>query len=254
MQRIVTLYKPIGMTPLACIEKYRLQNPEYNDAKLGYAGRLDPMAEGLLLVLVGEENLKRKEYELLSKTYEFEVLFGVETDSYDVLGIPSTSQNQPHIDEQQLLPIISQLAGKTDQPYPPYSSPRVQGKPLFYWARHNRLSEITIPTKEIEIYTATLEKYSFITRQNIQNMIEEKISLVIGDFRQEEIIKAWNIIFLTMPDTLLVAKITISCSSGTYIRTISHNLGKSLETSTLALSIKRTKVGEYDIKDALNIS
>src|SRR5579871_234239 len=86
MQTILNLYKPIGKTPLEVIREFQIQNPEYQNVKLGYAGRLDPMAEGVLLVLVGEENKKRKEYERLKKEYEFTVLFGIETDSYDALG------------------------------------------------------------------------------------------------------------------------------------------------------------------------
>lgn len=57
-QNILLLYKPVSITPLELIEKFRLDNPLYKDSKLGYAGRLDPMAEGLLLILVGDENKK----------------------------------------------------------------------------------------------------------------------------------------------------------------------------------------------------
>ena len=67
MKNILHLYKPIGVTPFQLIQQFRIEHPEYQDIKLGYAGRLDPMADGLLLVLVGEENKKRKQYEEMLK-------------------------------------------------------------------------------------------------------------------------------------------------------------------------------------------
>ena len=62
-KKVLNLYKPQGVTPLELIDRFRQKHPEYKDEKLGYAGRLDPMAEGILLVLVGDENKKRKTYE-----------------------------------------------------------------------------------------------------------------------------------------------------------------------------------------------
>ena len=87
MNTIILINKPISLTPLQAIRRLQSLHPELEGEKIGYAGRLDPMAEGLLLLLVSDENKKRKEYERLPKTYEFEVLLGIETDSYDVLGI-----------------------------------------------------------------------------------------------------------------------------------------------------------------------
>jgi len=83
---MILLNKPLGMTPLEAIREFQRKNPKYQTTKLSFAGRLDPMAEGLLLVLEGEENKDRKRFENLDKTYEFSILFGVTTDTYDLLG------------------------------------------------------------------------------------------------------------------------------------------------------------------------
>ena len=56
MKKILNLYKKVGWTPLETIEKFKLKNPVYKNKRMGYAGRLDPMAEGVLIVLVEEEN------------------------------------------------------------------------------------------------------------------------------------------------------------------------------------------------------
>ena len=68
MQSVIPVYKPLGLTPLQAIVKFKKLFPDYANEKISYAGRLDPMAEGLLLLLVGEENKQRNEYEDLSKT------------------------------------------------------------------------------------------------------------------------------------------------------------------------------------------
>ena len=74
------LYKEKGETPLECIERHQLHRP------YTYAGRLDPMAEGVLLVLEGEECKDRERYLSKDKTYEYECIVGIKTDTSDALG------------------------------------------------------------------------------------------------------------------------------------------------------------------------
>src|SRR5260221_10407124 len=81
--------KKIGETPSEAILRFKIENPDYDTVAMTYAGRLDPMAEGLLLVLCGEEIDKKEKYLNLSKTYEFEVLWGFSSDTLDILGLVS---------------------------------------------------------------------------------------------------------------------------------------------------------------------
>ena len=83
MKKILNLYKEVGETPLERLERFKKDNSEYANEKMTYAGRLDPMAEGVLIVLVGEECLNKEKYLGLDKEYEFEVLFGFRTDTYE---------------------------------------------------------------------------------------------------------------------------------------------------------------------------
>ena len=87
MKDILNLYKERGETPLECIERFRRANPEYKNVPMSYAGRLDPMAEGVLIILAGEANKKKSDFLSLDKEYTFDVLFGFSTDTYDVLGV-----------------------------------------------------------------------------------------------------------------------------------------------------------------------
>ena len=85
------LEKAVGETPLSCAEVFRAQHPELEGVSMAYAGRLDPMASGKLLVLLGEECKNQTAYHGLDKEYEFSVLLGIGSDSHDVLGRLTTN-------------------------------------------------------------------------------------------------------------------------------------------------------------------
>lgn len=254
MSDVINLYKSLSLTPLQTLEKLRIAKPELKHATLAYAGRLDPMAEGVLLVLVGEECKKRKSYELLTKEYEFEVLFGISTDTYDVMGKITEFKISNLKFKIDLQNCINSFYGKKNQFYPPYSSARVNGKPLYYWARENKLHEIEIPKKEIEIYDLKYEGERYISAEELLNNISERVSKVDGKFRQTEILEQWNNILKKNSNfNFLLSTFSICCTSGTYVRSIANEIGQKLGVPSLAYSIKRTKIGDFRIEDSLKI-
>ena len=149
---ILTIYKPIGKTPLDMIHTLKKNKPHLKTTKMSYAGRLDPMAHGLLIILTDEDCFNQHLYHNLDKTYECELLIGISTDTYDILGkITNNKKNLFNLPVDKVISTITSLKGSMDQPYPPYSSQRVSGKPLWYYAKHNLLNTITIPSKIINI-------------------------------------------------------------------------------------------------------
>ena len=254
-QKVLKLYKPIGRTPLDMIRLLRQHITKYEKSTLGYAGRLDPMAEGLLLVLVDDENKKRKLYERLEKEYEFEILFGITTDTYDPLGIITSFQRISSNIEQMFLQYTPLIKGKHSQPYPPYSSARVKGKPLFYWARENKLDDITIPIKTVEILRFDIIDFRSHPFRILYQSIIKKIGSIDGDFRQQKILPVWEKIYQKhSQDDCFIATCRITCSSGTYIRSLAHQIGKTLGTGAIALSIKRTRIGDFKVHDSLKFT
>ncbi|MCC7469865.1 MAG: hypothetical protein IT284_01870 [Bacteroidetes bacterium] len=225
MEKVLKLYKNLGETPLECLERFRAENSEYADQKMTYAGRLDPMAEGLLVALVGEECKKKDDYLGLDKEYIFEVLFGFQSDSYDILGIPKNSEKKDFD--------IKNFVGKRIQEYPPYSSR------TFEKARSGE--EFEAPTKEVEIYSLEKIEEREISAGTALAEISRRVSLVKGDFRQEEILNTWNDLLSGSSENFKVATFKVACSSGTYVRSIAN------EMSGLAYSIHRMRVGEYKI-------
>ena len=126
------LYKKLGETPNQCVLRFKKENPDYANIPMTYAGRLDPMAEGLLLVLSGEGIKEKEKYLDLPKTYLFEILWGFSTDSLDLLGLVSDSNMEDSLAvkpprEEELRGMLKKSVGKFVQSYPAYSSKPVDG-------------------------------------------------------------------------------------------------------------------------------
>jgi len=226
-----------------------------------YAGRLDPMASGLLLVLSGEEVKKKEKYLKLTKEYELSVLFGFSTDTYDILGkvthslIPANSR----IDlEKEIKKNLKFFRGKFRQKYPLYSSKTVAGKPLFAYARAGE--PVLSPVREVEVLRLRYSGMKKISGRKLLGDIEKRIkkvkgparnvkdkhSFAGGDFRQKEILKIWRShLGKNSRAGFFVAYFEIKCSSGTYVRGIANSLGDKIGVPSLALKIKRTKIGKW---------
>ncbi|HMO78120.1 MAG TPA: hypothetical protein PKA42_02725 [Candidatus Paceibacterota bacterium] len=253
----VLLDKKVGETPLEVTETWRSNHPEMSGVPLAYAGRLDPMASGKLLVLIGEECKQQAKYHHLDKEYQVTILFGLESDSGDVLGIINPGVTK-ELNEELILEILKLLPGEIELPYPIFSSKTVAGKPLHTWAMENRLAEITIPTKTSEIYTLDFNKLSIMNRDEVTKAALQKISLLpkvtdprkaLGnDFRRPSVLASWEVFAKQgqSEDKFFLADITCRCSSGTYMRTLAEVIAKKAGTTGLAFAIHRTVIGHYD--------
>lgn len=253
MKKVIILNKKEGETPLQALENFRKKNPGYLGISMTYAGRLDPMASGVLLILAGNEIKNKEKYLNLEKEYTFEVLFGFSTDTHDILGLPTRQDLVGNrIDQNELgrkiKNNIRSFLGETTQKYPMYSSKTVKGKPLFIYARKGE--EVDVPERKIFIKKIKLEKIKQINNIKLFKNIEKRIKKVDGDFRQDKILESWKKELINVDkkrDKFFIAQLSIKCSSGTYVRVVAHSLGKMINIPALAFSIKRTKVGKYVI-------
>jgi tRNA pseudouridine55 synthase len=249
MRNVFAVYKPISKTPLEMIHQIKEKYPELKNEKMGYAGRLDPLAEGVLIILVGEECKNRKSYEQMPKVYEFEVLFGISTDSYDVMGLIQ-SISSVKVNDEKVQDVAFSFIGEFEQPYPPYSSVKFKGRSLFHWARENKLSEVIIPSKKVNVSEISYIGKNEINGSELLKEVTQRIENVKGIFRQQTIIDEWNTKMQKYSNVLFpIYKFKIVCSSGTYVRSIANGMGKLLQVPSLAYSIKRTEVGEYNLSN-----
>jgi tRNA pseudouridine55 synthase len=255
MKKIMLINKQIGLTPLDVIKRLRITQPELAHETIGYAGRLDPMAEGLLLLLVGDENKKRKTYESLAKVYTLQMLLGITTDTYDTLGRIKAVTPNLTISQKTLTPILSSFIGEQEQSYPPYSSVHVNGKPLFYWARENKLHTITIPKKRITISAITIKEITNLQTATLVSEAVHRTHIVSGEFRQTQIRSDWEHFVQHYPSQLWpIVTLQVSCSSGTYIRQLATDIGKHLGAPAMAYRIIREAVGSFSLSDAVTLT
>ena len=256
MNPYVVLHKEVGQTPLQCLETYKAAHERLWGVPMAYAGRLDPMAEGKLLILIGDECKVQEKYHSLDKEYEFEVLFGAASDTADVLGLISTC-TVPSIEKSALKKAIKKLEGHVELPYPHFSSKTVQGKPLHVWKLEGKINEIQIPTKRSHIYTLDLTQLRTIAAQEVYVHASEKIETIpkvtderkaLGnDFRRVDVRLSWDTFINNVePEApYYIASFTCIASSGTYMRTLAELIANELHTCGLAYSINRTKIGRY---------
>jgi len=251
----VVLEKSVGQSPLDVVKEYKLAKPELADTPIAYAGRLDPMASGKLLLLLGEECKNQEQYHALDKSYRFEVLLGTGSDTGDILGLLELKKTTlKNVDD--LSQVAQQLTGSLNLPYPNFSAKTVGGKPLHVWTLENRLDEIEIPIARTQVYKLTLQNLRTESAKDIYQTATEKIETIppvteaskaLGaDFRRKEVRIAWQVWYENHRNQKLqIATFDCICSSGTYMRSLAEEIGRNLGCSALAYSIHRTEIGKY---------
>ena len=238
--------KPKGFTPLELVKKYKKENLIKKE-KVCYAGRLDPMARGKMILLKGIECKETTKYCNLNKTYHFTVLFGFETDTYDLLG--KVINSFPiSLDKISLKKYVK----KFKQPYPSYSSFIIrhneERRPIWEWTKMGKLSELTVPTKEVEIFS--LEEISYLekieNKKDLEEYIFKNINLLSDinkkKFRVNEILEIWKQTFETFEIKPIIKKYRAKVSSGTYIRSLVNRIGIDLGCGAITLDIDRVEL------------
>ncbi len=257
MPRYARVEKAIGETPLAALERFRLAEGIPNDVPLAYAGRLDPLAHGTLIVLIGDECKRQAAYHALDKAYDFEVLLQFATDTGDVLGLATYDEKRADLSPARIKSAVEQYIGIRHVPYPHFSSKPVDGKPLFLWTLEGRLDEIVIPTTAATVYSLEHRETTVLSRSALCDRISALVdsippvhgeSKALGnDFRRPLIRARWATLFAQVPPDVQYAVLRMRAvvAGGTYIRTLAPALAEALGTSGLALDIHRTAVGRY---------
>lgn len=253
MRRVV-LKKKIGETPLAALAAWKKAHARYEGVPACYAGRLDPMASGKLLILLGEECKRQKAYIGLDKEYEIEVLLDAGSDTGDALGIVEYAGKETRADDSVLRDALRAEEGTHLRKYPSYSSKTVHGKALFLHALEGTLGGIDIPEHYERIYRIDTRGARRVTAAELKSRIEAFLAQVpktnepskaLGaDFRIESVRNSWNECFEKAgARDFTIITLRIACGAGTYMRSLASRIGEALGTKGLALSISRTKIG-----------
>jgi tRNA pseudouridine55 synthase len=268
------VWKNSGETLDQLLDRVRLEYGINTETKMTYAGRLDPLAHGIMIILTGDAVHDKELYNKLDKRYRATVVLGFETDTYDVVGISSclgvtevregggislkekeknttpAHTSPPLRGRRGLEQFLTSQIGTHTQTYPPYSSKNVDGVPLWKLARDGNLPEV-MPSREITVHTAEIiDNDTSLSGENLLIKIHETVSRVTGDFRQEEILASWEKNIDT-EKSYQVLEIDYHVGSGTYIRGLVHELGQQLGTGAVLIGLERYQVGNYKKSDIL---
>lgn len=198
--------KPRDWTSHDVVAVLRRQFPR--GTKVGHTGTLDPLATGLLAVLVGPCTRLQARLQGFDKVYSGTIRLGVKTDTGDVTGKITAQTPVPELTLDRLGRELAALVGTVDAPAPAYSAVKHKGKALYEYAR----AGLEVPVKP---RTATVYSWTAL---------------------------AWDAPELTH---------RVSCASGTYVRSLAEVLGERLGCGGTVSSLRREKVGPFDVADAL---
>ena len=211
--------KPVGPTSFGIISQLR---KIIGIRKVGHAGTLDPLADGLLLILVGKHCKNQEKLQGLDKEYLAEVTFGSSTTTYDREGelVHTAEQSKlQKLSRKQVIAGLKHFTGQQKQTIPAFSAKKVHGAPLYRQARKGTLDLKILPVHMINIYSLKLLHFTPATNT-------------------------------TPPKTTLA----ISCSKGTYVRSLAHDLGNYLHVYAHLSALTRTKIGPYELKNAITVA
>ena len=210
MNGIIIINKHKGCTSHDIVYKVKKM---FNE-KVGHTGTLDPMATGVLPLLIGKGTQCSKYLINHDKIYNVTLQLGEKTDTADSEGkvIETKEVEEETLKKENIEKIFEKFKGKQEQIPPIYSAIKVNGKKLYEYARKGQ--EVEIKPRKIEIYN---------------------IELLNINEKQKQI------------------EFQVSCSKGTYIRSLCEDIAQRLGTVGYMLELKRIQVGNFNIKEAITI-
>ena len=211
---VLVIDKPAGMTSHDVVSRIRRTlGGRRKGPKVGHAGTLDPMATGVLVVGVGKATRLVPWLQASTKTYDARLQLGVTTTTLDAEGEVVTAKDASHIDERAICDALKGFVGQIQQTPPMVSAVRVGGERLHVRAR--RGEEVERPVRTVTIH-----------------------DLVLEDF---------------VPGPRGEAGFLVTCSSGTYVRSIADDVGAKLGVGAHLVALRRLASGQFGADQALSL-
>ncbi len=226
----------LGSTQAVGAVKRNLREAGYGKVKVGHGGTLDPLAEGVLLIALGEATKLAGRMLDASKIYEFTIQFGEQTDTLDTEGeVVETSDRRPPL--AAVAAICTHFTGEIDQVPPAYSAMKVDGKRAYDRARAGE--EVTIKTRSVTIHSLEMAgggereaiDSAFATTSGRPDPYDPSMPLELAD------------------SVTLVAHV----SKGTYIRSLARDIAHALGTVGHVTYLRRTKAGPFSEDQAISL-
>lgn len=212
---ILVVNKPQGISSAGVVNRLKHL---LKVKKIGHTGTLDPFATGVLPIAVGQATRISKYFLKGVKGYRAQVTLGIETDTYDCTGTVihlASSDHLAALGADQIKDVVTGFWGHQEQIPPAYSALKHKGQPLYKLARQGQVIEK--PPRPIEI-----------------------MDITIKNFRMD----ANGYPVFDMP---------VTCSGGTYIRSLAHDIGAALGCGAHLSALQRTRAGQFKIEDAMDL-
>ncbi|WP_064093669.1 tRNA pseudouridine(55) synthase TruB [Rossellomorea aquimaris] len=214
MNGILPLWKPRGMTSHDCVFKLRKL---LKTKKVGHTGTLDPEVSGVLPICIGRATKIADYITSSGKTYEGEVTLGFSTTTEDAWGERVEEKRiEGTISRDEIEAILKELTGEIIQTPPMFSAVKVNGKRLYEYARKG--IEVERPSRKVQIHSLEL----------------------LEDWQE---LKGENVSFT----------FKVSCSKGTYVRTLAVEIGRRLGYPAHMSALTRTQSASFTSEDCLTL-
>lgn len=218
----MNINKPRGMTSHDVVAAIRRLYP---NLKVGHAGTLDPLATGVLLVLVGQATKRQAELMSLEKEYAAQIILGRKSPTDDLEGRLVTTATQAElakINKVLIKNVLKEFIGEITQTVPAYSAVKVGGKKLYELARRGQLAGVKLPRRKV-----------FIKQIDLLEFIPADKNKTSSGFPR--------------------VKLRVVCGRGTYLRSLARDLGEKLGVGAVLAELTRTRIGSCRLEDAREI-
>ena len=252
---VIRAWKRTGETPLICMQRVRKEYGLPDDIKSCYTGRLDPMAQGQIVLLYGDQVYQNNLYNHVSKVYEFQAILGISTTSYDALGRHTNVRQITAREAQLYVTEMLNEVGDIRQRLPPCSAFRYKGKPLWKHTQDGTMSLEDLPSRTVHVDSITsLQEHP--TEVTLTSYTSECVSDIRDvqkhnpdSFNFKEILADWKAQPEPRLETVWRCTFSAAVGSGTYIRGLVHDIGERLGIPAHAFRITRTSLGSIDSYD-----
>jgi len=209
---LLVVDKPVGPTSHDVVARVRRL---LRERRIGHTGTLDPLASGVLLLVIGRATRLARFLTADAKSYEATIRLGFATDTYDAVGRPTTPvYGGPWPRFGQIEEALDKFRGTFDQQPPAFSAKKIAGRRSYRTAREQPAAVPVLPAP-VAVQVTNLE------------LIETD-----GD----------------------VLRVNVACSSGFYVRSLAHDLGVALGMNAHLAELRRTKAGHWTLADAVTLS
>ena len=218
MDGILIIDKPDGITSHDVVSRVR---GILRTKRVGHTGTLDPFATGVMVVLVGKATRLAQFLDKDEKEYEATLRFGFETDTGDRAGEPKAEGKMQNAEVEKIIAsanwgdVFADFFGETEQTPPMYSAKKIDGKKLYKLARKGK----TVERKAVRVNISKLE--------------------LIND----DAVRA----------SQSAVRIRVSCSAGTYIRTLAEDIGRKVGIGSHLAELRRMRAGRFDLSRSVTL-